>query len=261
MTTDLARSVSSFTIIKGALIEPTYTIFQHWDHSLTLSENIRRIHEENRFAGTSEGWAVMVGRAIRRLYDPSSRDRPLVELAKANCDLEVWRPLLLWHMTRNEFLLRDFLVNWLYPQYQQGALRLHLTEVQAYLDTLKKKKNVIWSGAWTDSTRSRVAAGLLAIARDFGLLRGKVKKEFASYHLPEESFLYLLHAMAERQPNARRLVESEDWHLFLMDASDVEHQLLRLHQFHRLGYETAGSLAQLQLPSPDLATFVKDRTS
>ena len=32
----------------------------------------------------------------------------------------------------------------------------------------------------------RVAAGLLKIAVDFGLLRGSVRKEFASYHLPDE---------------------------------------------------------------------------
>jgi hypothetical protein len=33
-----------------------------------------------------------------------------------------------------------------------------------------------------------------------------------------------------------------------MESSDVEQALFRLHQFRRLHYEVAGSLAQLQLP-------------
>ena len=89
----------------------------------------------------------------------------------------------------------------------------------------------------------------MRIATDFGLLQGKQVKEFASYHLPDESFLYLLHAMAEVEPNARKIIESPDWRMYLMDATDVERELLRLHQYRQLHFEVAGSLAQLSLPS------------
>ena len=46
---------------------------------------------------------------------------------------------------------------------------------------------------------ARVAAGLLKIAADFGLLTGTVAKEFAGYHLPERSLIYLLHAVLEHE--------------------------------------------------------------
>jgi hypothetical protein len=36
--------------------------------------------------------------------------------------------------------------------------------------------------------------------------------------------------------------------MFLMRSADVEHELLRLHQFKKLGYEVAGSLVELRLP-------------
>jgi len=36
--------------------------------------------------------------------------------------------------------------------------------------------------------------------------------------------------------------------MFLMRPADVEHELLRLHQFRKLEYEVAGSLVQLSLP-------------
>ena len=105
---------------------------------------------------------------------------------------------------------------------------------------------------------SRVASGLLRMATDFGLLTGTLNKEFASYHLPEESFIYLLHAMADAEPNARRIVDAEDWRMYLMDASDVERELLRLHQFRKVHYEVAGSLAQLKLPCGSSLDYVRE---
>ena len=41
--------------------------------------------------------------------------------------------------------------------------------------------------------------------------------------------------------------------MFLMRPSDVERELLRLHQFRKLHYEVAGSLVQLSLPQQDRA--------
>src|SRR5690606_16791933 len=93
-----------------------------------------------------------------------------------------------------------------------------------------------------------VVAGLLKIAADFGLLKRAVSKEFASYHLPERSFLYLIHAINDETRNPGKAVTSAEWRLFLMRPEDVERELMRLHQFRQLQYEVAGSLVQLHLP-------------
>ena len=248
MATSRSNAVSSAAIMRGALVDETYTILRGWDFGVTRTENLRRVRDENRVAATSGQWANKVTQAISRRFDPGGRDRPLAEVAIGGCDREVWKPILLYHMTRDEFLLRDFLVHWLYPQYTRGTYRLHTDDVTSYLKFLSAKRGIVWSGTWSESTTVRVAQGLLRIAADFGLLKGTMYKEFASYHLPEESFIYLLHAMADSQPNARRIVESEDWYMYLMDASDVERELLRLHQYRKVRYEVAGSLAQLTLP-------------
>lgn len=260
MTVPAARSavVSSFTIIKGSLIEETYAVFRDWDFSATATENLRRVRDDNTIGATSTNWARDVAKVLHRRFDPEGRDRTLVELAKARCDREVWKPILLWHMTRDEFLVRDFLVNWLYPQYVQGAFRLRVDDVLPYLNELSKKKGVTLPKRWSEATTSRVASGLLRIAADFGFLTGGVVKEFASYHLPEKSFLYLLHAMADSQRNARKIVDAKDWHMYLVDSSDVERELLRLHQFRRLRYEVAGSLAQLKLPCGSSSAYARE---
>jgi hypothetical protein len=253
-----AQVVSSFTVIKGALIDETYAVFREWDFALSRLENLKRGKAANLVGAVSSHWNRDVAKVLNRRFDPAGRDRPLVELAQAGVAREAWRPLLLWHMTRDEFLVRDFLVHWLYPRYVEGVFRLHAEDVVPYLEGLSTRKGITWSGAWAESTMARVATGLLRMAVDFGLLAGKQAKEFGSYHLPEESFLYLLYAMAHGKPNARRIIEAEDWRMYLMDARDVERELLRLHQFRRLHYEVAGSLSQLQLPQRSLADYVRE---
>jgi len=241
---DRSRVVSSFTVIKGSLIGPTYEAFQGWDYNLTKRQNLDRM----AVGASSANWQRDVSKTLNRRFDPEGRDRALVELAKARFDPEAWRPLLLWHMTRDEFLVRDFLVGWLYPQFTSGTFRVRTEDVLGYVKSLTKRKSVVWSGKWSDSTTSRVASGLLRLACDFGLMHGSQAREFASFHLPDPSLLYLLHAMSEAEPNARKMIQSKDWRMYLMDASDVEREILRLHQFRNLHYEVAGSLSQLELP-------------
>ncbi len=107
------------------------------------------------------------------------------------------------------------------------------------------------------STLSRVASGLFSIAVEFGLMTGRQVREFAPYHLSDESFLYVLHALAEKRPNATEIVQSPEWRMYLMDPSDVERELFRLHQYRKLHYDVAGSLAQLKLPCGSLLEYAR----
>ncbi len=248
--------VSSFTIIKGSMIEETYAVFRDWNFELSREENLTRMKETNSIGAASTNWLRDVYKVLHRRFDTSGRDRALVELAQARCSYDVWKPLLLWHMTRDEFLVRDFLVNWLYQQHKDGAFRIHTEELLPYLRALHGKGLV--EEEWKDSTLKRVASGLLRIAADFGLMLGTQAREFSSYHLPEESFVYILHAMRDAQPNAREVVHSEDWRMFMMDADDVERELFRLHQFRKIHYEVAGTIAQLSLPHASAADYAKE---
>lgn len=239
--------VSSFTVVKGSMISETYAVFAAWDFARSKRENLDRLRDENFIGASSTTWLRDVAKVVNRRFEPAGRDRALAVLAKAGCDLEEWKPLLLWHITRDEFLVRDFLLNWLFPAFDSGTFRLRPEELHTYLHDLGKR-GATTEHAWTEETTKRVAAGLLKIAVDFGLLRGSVVKEFASYHLPERSFLYLLHAMRDEKVSPGKVVGSTDWRMFLMRPGDVEHELLRLHQFRKLEYQVAGSLAELSLP-------------
>lgn len=241
------RVVSSFTLVKGALISETYSAFMHWDLSRSKRENLQTLREENTLGAGSETWLRDVAKVLNRRFEPDTRDRALVQLARAHCALDVWKPLLLWHITRDEFLLRDFLSEWLFPAYEAGAYRIRPEELHDYLRALPQR-GAQTEHAWTESTLHRVAVGLLKAATDFGLLEGSVVRRFASYHLPEKSFLYLLHALSAVHGNPRKVIESLDWRMYLLTPEAVERELLRLHQFRLLEYHVAGSLVQLKLP-------------
>lgn len=254
--TSRADVVSSFTIIKGAMIPETYAVFAAWDVTKSKLENLDHLRDTNYLGATSATWLRDVAKVLNRRFDPNGRDRPLVALARKGCDLEAWKPLLLWHMTRDEFLLRDFLETWLYPAYDTGAFRVRPPELITYLRGLASRGGTT-EHEWTDATLHRVAAGLLKIATDFGLLRGSVVREFASYHLPEQSFLYLLHAIREQTGAPSKVIAASDWRMFLMRPADVERELLRLHQYRKLEYHVAGSLVQLSLPCASSREFAE----
>ncbi len=238
------------------MIAETYAVFAQWDPDATKRANLDRLRRDNFIGATSDTWLRDVAKVLNRRFDPAGRDRPLVLLARHGCPPDVWRPILLWHITRDEFLLRDFILHWLFPAYQAGAYRVRPDELHAYLRAIGERGGTT-EHAWTETTLKRVAAGLLKMAADFGLLRGSVVKELTSFHLPEASFLYVLHALRAEEPNARRLIDSEEWRLFLMSPADVEQELLRLHQFRLLEYHVAGTLIELSLPCPSPAAYAE----
>lgn len=251
-----ANVVSSFTAVKGTLIDETYAVFAAWDFARTKRENLARLRAENLIGAKSAKWVENVAKVLNRRFDPEDRDRPLVVLAKAGCDLAEWKPLLLWHITRDEFLVRDFLQEWLFPAYDAGAFRVRPEELHGYLQTLGARGGTT-EHVWSEQTTHRVAVGLVRLAFDFGLLRGQGVKELASYHLPERSFLYLLHALRDEAVPPGQLTSALDWRMFLMRPSDVEHELLRLHQFRKLHYQVAGSLVELSLPCKSAGAYAE----
>jgi hypothetical protein len=251
-----AHVASSFTLIKGAMIEETYAVFIEWDFALSKRENLDRLRRDNFIGARTTTWLRDVAKVLNRRFDPNARDRPLALLAKSGCPIDEWKPLLLWHITRDEFLLRDFLLNCLFPAFVSGTYWIRTEDLYAHLLSIGKRGGTTEHN-WSKTTVSRVATGLLKIAVDFGLLRGSVIREFVSYHLPERSFLYLLYAIREEMRSPRKIIESKDWGMFLMNPADVERELLLLHQYRKLDYQVAGSIVELTLPYASACEYAK----
>ena len=243
-------------MLKGALIEESYSFLSEWDPNRSREDNIAAWKERNPVGLQSHTWIRDVAFVMSRRFEPNGRDFPLRLLARGGCEFSEWKPLLLWHITRDEFVLRDFLVNWLFTAFDSGVFRIRAEDLYPHLLSLRMRGAVLGKD-WSDTTVDRVAHALLVIAKDFGMLVGGAIKEFASYHLPERSFLYLLHAMRDEKLSLNKVVGAPDWRMFLMRPADVEHELLRLHQFRELEYHVAGSLVQLSLPCTNTREYAE----
>lgn len=248
--------LSSYLAIKGSMSESTFRAFSGWDLSHSLNDNLLTLEQSNSVGASSTGWLKQFIRVLKQRYDLSGPDKPLIEAVQQGWHIDDWRPIQLWHMIRSDELLRIFLTDWLFERHEQGIVVISAEAVVEYLQTLVKQR-LHKIDAWKENTYRRVANGLLKTAVEFHLMRGRVNREFAAYRLPEKSFMYLLHAIMQREQNTRKTVEAVDWRIFLLKPSDVEEELLRLHQYGKLHFERAGSFLELTLPTDNLPEFTR----
>ncbi len=240
----------------GALVEETYAIFQSWDRALDFEANLARARAENPLGARSASWMDVVITTVSSRFRTTGDFIPLVVLAQGRMPLELWRPCLLWHAGRIDALFHAFLLGWLFRAHVEGVYRIQTRDAIPFV--VKAAAGKLTGGrSLNERSAETTTQELLRLAGQFGLLKGRAVREFTSFHLPDESLLYVLHALAEQEPSPGRLIDSPEWRMFLMDRDDVERELLRLHQFRRVEYQAAGSLIQLTLPYPSLLAYAE----
>jgi len=251
------RKLSTRLTRKGALIEETYAAFQHWDLSISLRKNLKKLQQENPIGARNENWLHEILTTLSSRFEDASSITPLVLMAKGELPLHQWKPCLLWHLGSTDALYYRFAVDWLFSQHRAGAYILKTEDALPFVRQITDGK-IASGGKLSAYGALRAARDLLRMAGDFELLEGKVKKKFANYHIPQEAFLYVLRGLMDMGLTTSKAVTSKDWRLFLMDSEDVERELLRLHRYKVLEYDVAGSMVQLKLSSPSLEAYAKE---
>ena len=251
------RKLSTRFTRKGALIEETYAAFQHWDLSIPFKKNIEKTQEGNPIGARNEKWLHEILTTLSNRFGNNEVIAPLVLMAQRNLTLYKWKPCFLWHMGNIDALYYRFACEWLFPRFQEGAYMIRTEDALPFVRKITDGQ-IASGGKLSEYGALRAARDLLKMAGDFDLLEGKVKKKFASYHVPQEAFVYVLRGLLDMGYATSQALASTDWRLFLMDADDVERELLRLHQYKVLEYDVAGSMAQLTLSSPSLEAYAKE---
>ncbi len=252
----IQSTISTFSVTKGGRVDETYACLAAWDLDRSLDDNLARLRAENLIAAPTEAWLKEMRRILRVRFGQVEAHRPLIRLAQAGFPVDRWRSLLHWHLCLREHLLSDFLESWLFPRKEAGLLRVPTDAVREYLAGLPGRG--LLQETWTPNTVGRMASGLPTYAADLGLLSGRGVKEITPSPLPDETILYVLHWMAAEQEAPQRILNDVRWRRFLLSRRELEHELLRLHQHHRLRYESAGSLVAIELPHQSLEEYVDD---
>jgi len=191
---------------------------------------------------------------FRRVFLPRFINGPIPNawklvrpLEDAGASIRLLRPVYFWVTAKAEPLVRDFCADFLRPRrvLVQGGIRT--AEVVSWLESVGCE--------WSPTVMVKVARGLLAALRDFGLLEGRAVKHLASAQLPVGAFAYLARCLTELGLVGRRLVNAPDWAIFLLETSDVEHLYLEAHQHRLLEYFAAGSTVSIEFPVPTLEKY------
>src|ERR1051326_2976534 len=170
-----AAPYSSKIIKAGALLPDTKLLLANWDLSSTVEANTRRIQQENLFGKASRSRIADVLAIFKQRYlsDPQVL-AALVTLVQADMPATLLDPILYFLTVRADPLLWDVVTEVLAPLVGRGQPEVATPDLERWLrEQVSAGKP---SGAWCAETTNRVAKGILATLRDFGVLQGQVKK-------------------------------------------------------------------------------------
>jgi hypothetical protein len=252
---DLEQTRYSTKIIKaGALLADTKTLLANWDLERSVADNLDRARRENIFGKASRSRVEDILVIFRQRYLGSPDvTKALVILARSGFPAESMDRLLYFHSARADPLLHDAATEFLYELQAQGRSDVSIDEMQRALTRWIGEGKT--TSRWGTGTTGRVAQGLLATLRDFGVLGGAVNKRLASVYLPVDAFCYVAFCLYCEQPSGERLVGDSEWRLFLLSRPAVEHLFMEAHQRHLLEYHAAGSIIRITFPAPSLSEY------
>jgi Putative inner membrane protein (DUF1819) len=240
----------------GALLDDARRVVEVWDLDQDATWNLTRIADQNLLAKPSQARAQdVLLRVLRpRLVEPG----PHV--------IAALKQLLHWprgfgdayyfEATRDDALLAAFAEGPLFKWWEQGRVAVDVDSVLVWLADLAERGQ---TPPWTDTIRIKVARGLLAALRDFGILTGAVRKEFSPPSLTIAGFGYVAFRLHENGASSRALFASPVWRRWLLDEARVIELFNEADRQGVLRYSAAGSAVRidwLQETLPEVVSAV-----
>jgi hypothetical protein len=250
------RIYQSKIIKAGALLADTKTLLAHWDETLSVAENLDWFRRENIFGKASRSRVEDILAIFHQRYLASEAiTKALVTIVKGRFPTEGLTRVLYFHAAQADSLLHDVVTEVLVPLLAQGRTEISVEDIRAPLARWVTEGKT--AGHWSEPTLVRVAQGLMATLRDFGVLQGTVHKRLAPMYLPVESFAYIAFFLHQSQPSGERLLRDPEWRLFFLSPEAVERFFIEAHQSHLLEYYAAGSIIRITFPSQSIEEYAR----
>lgn len=173
--------------------------------------------------------------------DPAEAWHFIKPLEGRNVPIQIVRPIYYWVTARSERIIYDFVQDELWQKMNSVNRSITVADAAIWLRNKLKESELTWSKAVVE----RMAQGILATLRDFGILQGAVKKRISSPYLPLESFAYLAFLLFTLGNSGSKLANHPDWRIFLLTHDAVEELFFAAHQRKFLIYEVAGNLIRI----------------
>ena len=236
----------------GALLEDMRLLVRSWTEEASWDEQRQQIILENVLGKKTKIRSNHIyGYTFSQRFlrgDPPEAWKIARPLEEREILIEILRPVYYWITARSEPLLYDFVIDEIVARGKSPDLSIRVNETKNWINSKLSEQGQSWSQAVT----TRVACGLLAALRDFGILEGASKKKIAPVYLPVESFAYLAFVIHKLGSSGERLIKHPDWKLFLMGPPVVESLFLDAHQNRFLHYEAAGKIYRIEFFAQNL---------
>jgi len=181
--------------------------------------------------------------------------RVAAALERAGADRSVVVPIHYYATAASEPVLRDFVIEDLFPR-AGTAQEIRTEDVLRFLD--RKPDEVFGVRRWAPTVRTRVARGLLAALRDYGVLTGGTKKRIGALYLPVQAFSLIARIRHELGYRGQSALHDDVWMLFFLDRTAVERFFAESTVEHLLRFEVAGPVVRIEFPDMTLEDYAGD---
>jgi len=211
----------------GALIDDMRQLVFNWSdqssESAPLQASARILQKSTRARAADTHRRAFLPRFINGC--PPDAWRLARELEAVGPSVEIVRPFYYWITARAEPLLYRFVTENLFEKAKTNDPDVRIDETVSWI-----RRTLVNEGKrWSPNVQVKVARGLLAALRDFGILEGASHKRIAPLHFPLEGFCLIAFCHSRFMSELYSLVEHPDWKLFLLNESGVERLLLESH--------------------------------
>jgi len=230
----------------GAYIDETKLLLREYRRLESFDALKERVVEENILNKSTDYYRKNILREVARRYIPDTETyttTPLMRVLDANLrdDVENW--CLYYEFAQDPFI-RLVTIEYLYPEFEKGTLSVRSEEVVEYLEDIQNEYRGMRDR--TETTIEEAASKYLAAMKNYGLLEGHQRKEFAITYIPDEAIAYVVYRLFDRGVDtAAGVIEHEDWQLLLLGEEDVRRRLQDISSSY-VRYEKLGSTERLE---------------
>jgi hypothetical protein len=242
-------------IIKGgALVADSRLVLSSWDLEAGVDQNLRIMQEQNLLGRSSRSRVDDILRVLsQRFLDNRDVTGALVTICRCLPMSALLLKLLYYHAAKADRLIYHLVIEVLDRYHGTGTSKVRLADITDPLKSWVTEGRT--GGTWGEATVVRVAQGLLAALRDFGVLEGRVSKRIAPSYLPLEAFAYVAFCLRDEVRSGERVLDSRDWKLFFLDRSAVERFFIEAQQHNLLEYHAAGGVTRITFPADSLSEY------
>lgn len=243
------RIYKGTSLVKGTTsLDEIRSLFLNWKPDESPLSFARRSRSEGIVVKQT---AVRSSDLILRVFRPwfltpdSTAAERLQKIIKKNTDWHLLSELIFLYKARSEAVLYDFLVKRFWPQFQEGALYLRMTEIDDFLSEAQQTDLV--EKGWSKGTQTRLAQALLGTVKEIGFTKEEKRglHAFTTYRASGFFFTYLAYDLHFAGLTDIAIVEHEDWRLFGLNRSQILQKLSDLDQQSGMVVQQAGSVVRI----------------